>query len=70
MSTASDPVRDRMESAERMLRQARDEHARQRDDDAVEFLAAAQRHVARAMAAITGMATVVELPRKEVPHGR
>lgn len=71
MNNDRDPVLDRIESAERMLRQARTEHGRGNAEDAGEFLTAAQRNIARATDALKKTASVSELPRgKEVVHAR
>lgn len=66
-----DPVRDRIEHAERMLHHARQEITRGNDDDAVEFLAAARRNIDRAEQAIKKTAPVVDLQRsKEAARAR
>ena len=71
MNTNNDPVLDRIENADRMLRQARIEYSRSNTDDAVEFLAACRRNLDRASEALKKTASVSELPRgKEAAHAR
>ena len=67
----TDPVLDRIEHAERMLRTARSEHSRGNTEDCTEFLAAARRNIDRAAESLKKTASVSELPRgKEVAHAR
>jgi hypothetical protein len=71
MNASNDPVLDRIENAERMLRQARTEHGRGNAEDVGEFLAAARRNIDRAAEALKKTATIAELPRsKEAAHAR
>jgi hypothetical protein len=70
MNASNDKVLDRIENAERMLRQARTEHQRGNPEDAAEFLAAARRNIDRASDAMK-KTTVAELPRaREAAHAR
>ena len=67
----NDVVLDRIENADRMLRQARAEHQRGNAEDAAEFLAAARRNIDRASEAMKKTASVTDLTRaKEVAHAR
>lgn len=83
MNASNDPVQDRIENADRMLRQARIEHARGNEEDAGEFLAAARRNIDRAAESLKNAAAVLpmhdprgkgrieaELHRAEVSHAR
>lgn len=71
MNASNDPVLDRIENADRMLRQARTEHQRGNAEDAGEFLAAARRNIDRAAEALKKAGHVVELQRgKEASHAR
>jgi len=71
MNTDRDPVRDRIDAAERMLHQARHEYTRGNAEDAGEFLGAARRNIDRAGEALKKAGHVVELPRgKEANHAR
>lgn len=74
MNNDRDPVLDRIESAERMLRQARTEHQRGNAEDAMTFLDVADKRIKAAVEAI-GNATrnkpVSFADRsKEVAHAR
>lgn len=71
MNNANDPVLDRIENADRMLRQARSEYQRGNPEDAAEFLAACRRNVDRANDAMKKTASVSTLSHsKEVAHVR
>lgn len=62
--TTNDVVRDRIDAAERMLQQARQEHSRGNSEDCAEFLAAAARNISRAHESIKSLASVVPMQRK------
>lgn len=83
MNQSNDPVLDRIENADRMLRQARTEHARGNVEDVIEFLAAARRNIDRAAETLKNAAPVVgmhdarskdraapEYRRQETAHAR
>lgn len=70
MNASNDPVLDRIDNAERMLRHARAEQGRGNVEDAAEFLAAARRNIDRAAEALKNTASVATLPRKEASHAR
>lgn len=71
MNNTNDPVLDRIENADRMLRQARIEYSRGNNEDATEFLAACRRNVDRANDAMKKTASVTALAHtKEANHAR
>jgi len=71
MNNTNDPVLDRIENADRMLRQARIEYSRGNVEDAAEFLAACRRNIDRCIDAMKKTASVMDLTRgKEVAHAR
>lgn len=54
-------VKDRIESAERMLRQARSDLNREDVEETIEFLRSAERHTERAIKLLESSADVVDL---------
>jgi len=71
MNASNDPVLDRIENADRMLRQARVEHQRGNADDVTEFLAAARRNIERATEALqkaAALAPQTEAAAAEAPQ--
>lgn len=71
MNTSNDKVIDRIESAQRMLGQARTEHNRGNAEDAATFLDVAGSRIKSAIDAIRGSADIIQLPKgKESSHAR
>ena len=73
MNQSNDKIIDRIESAERMLRQARTEHSRGNAEDAVTFLEVAGTRIKAAVEAIdaAGKNKPVNFSeRKEATHAR
>ena len=71
----SDQVLDRIENADRMLRQARTEYQRGNAEDAGEFLAAARRNIDRAAEALKAKPVslsehLMSHAKKELSHAR
>lgn len=60
-------ILDRFDSAERMLRSARQEYGRGRTEDALDLLRVAARNVARVSAQLDNGADVVPMQRRGSP---
>lgn len=63
MNASNDKIIDRIESAQRMLQQARTEHGRGNTEDATTFLEVAGARIKAAIDAIHGNATVIQMPK-------
>lgn len=71
MNNSNDKVMDRIESAQRMLAQARTEHTRGNAEDAVTFLQVCIDRTKAAIDTINGAASVISLAKsKDGSHAR
>lgn len=71
MNTSNDKIIDRIESAQRMLGQARTEHGRGNAEDAATFLEVAGARIKAAIDAIHGRGEVIQMPKgKDATHAR
>lgn len=74
MNTNTDPVLARIEQAERMLQQARDQHRKGYSEEVTEFMASAVRHIGKAQKALKlkpiSFSEQLQARAKEAIHAR